>query len=117
MIRPKVETEDVLLSITKKCETLIKQTHTKAEETLEFKLNKSRERFNFRSSIQIDGSWMLRLISLEVNNPFFIINTTNNKFELHTDIFDEFSFEEIKGELEENFDISDITLYHLQSTK
>ena len=117
MIRPKVETEDVLLSITKKCETLIKQTHTKAEETLEFKINTSRERFNFSSSIRIDGSWMLHLISLEVNNPIFIINTTNNKFELHTDIFDEFSLEEIKGELEENFDISDITLYHLQSTK
>ena len=40
MIRPKNETEDLLLSITKNCETLIKQTHTKPEETLEFKMNK-----------------------------------------------------------------------------
>ena len=43
MIRPKNETEDLLLSITKKCETLFKQTQRKAEETMEFKPNKSRE--------------------------------------------------------------------------
>ena len=29
MIRPKNETENLLLSITKNCETLIKQTHRK----------------------------------------------------------------------------------------
>ena len=41
MIRPRNETEDLLLSITKSCETLIKQTYRKAEETLANKLNKS----------------------------------------------------------------------------
>ena len=39
MIRPKTQTEDFLLSITKNCERLIEQTHRKAEETLEFKMN------------------------------------------------------------------------------
>ena len=34
MIRPKNQTEDLLLSITKNCETLIEQTHTKPQETL-----------------------------------------------------------------------------------
>ena len=29
MIRPKNQREDLLLSITKKCETLIEQTHSK----------------------------------------------------------------------------------------
>ena len=43
MIRPKNETEDFFLSITKNCEKPIKQTHRKAEETLEFKLTKSRQ--------------------------------------------------------------------------
>ena len=33
MIRLGNETEDLLLSTTKNCETLIKQTHRKAEET------------------------------------------------------------------------------------
>ena len=53
-----------LLSITKKCETLIQQTHRKAEETLEFKLTKLREIFHFNPVIQVKGDWMLRLISL-----------------------------------------------------
>ena len=57
---------------------------------------------------------MLRLTSLEVHNSIFHINTTNNKFELHTENFDEFSFEELKDEVEEIPTISDITPYHLQ---
>ena len=40
MIRPKNETENLLLYITKKCETLIEQSQRKAEETLEFKMTK-----------------------------------------------------------------------------
>ena len=38
MNKPKNETEDLLLSITKNCETLIQQTHTKPKETLELKM-------------------------------------------------------------------------------
>ena len=45
MIGPKNETEDMLLSITKNCETLNKQTNTRPEETLEFKMTKPRETF------------------------------------------------------------------------
>ena len=36
-IRPKNERKDLLLTITENCETLIKQTRTRAEETSEFK--------------------------------------------------------------------------------
>ena len=35
MICPKNETQDLLLSVTKNCQTLFDQTHRKAEETLE----------------------------------------------------------------------------------
>ena len=56
MIRPKTETEFLLLLITKNCETLIKQTHTKPEETLEYKLTKARETFHFLRPISIHGS-------------------------------------------------------------
>ena len=59
MIRPKNETEDFLLSITKNCETLIEQTHRKAEETLEFKMVKSRETIHFSQPIQIQGDWKM----------------------------------------------------------
>ena len=48
MIRPKNETENLLLLISKNCETLIDQKHRKAEETLEFKMIKSRETFHFK---------------------------------------------------------------------
>ena len=45
MIRPENETEDLILSTTKICETLIKQIHTKPQETSEFKLVKSKQHF------------------------------------------------------------------------
>ena len=45
MIRPKNQTEDLLLSITKNCETLIQQTHTKPQEALEFKMSNQEKPF------------------------------------------------------------------------
>ena len=66
MVRPKNETEDLLLSITKNCETLIEQTHRKAEETLELKVIKLRETFHFKPPIQVKGVWMIGLTDLEV---------------------------------------------------
>ena len=73
MIQPKNETEDLLLSITKNCEMLVEQTHRKPEETLEFKMLKSRETFHFNTSIHTKGDWMLGLIDLEVYNSVFNI--------------------------------------------
>ena len=64
--RPKNEAEDLLLSITKNCETIFKKTHRKAEETLEFKKSKPREKFHFKPPIQTKRDWMIGLISLEV---------------------------------------------------
>ena len=53
MIKPKNNTEDLLLSITKNCQTLIEQAHRKPEETLEFKMIKPREIFHFRPPMEI----------------------------------------------------------------
>ena len=117
MIRPKNDTEDLLFSITNNCETLIEQTHAKAEETLKFKLTKPTETFSFNPTIPIEGSWMLGLTSLEVYNSTFNITEKNNKFELYTDTFEESSFEELKDEIEQILNISDITPYHLQHEK
>ena len=93
-IQPKNETEDLLMSITKKCEKLVEQTHRKPEETLEFKMNKPRETFHFKPPIQTKGDWMQGLIDLEVYNSIYNITKKNNKFELYTHIYDEFSFED-----------------------
>ena len=48
-VRTKNETHDLLLSKTKNCETLIKLTHTKPEETLEFKLTKTKKKLFFET--------------------------------------------------------------------
>ena len=114
MIRPKNETEDLLLSITKKCETLIEQTHRKREETLEFKIIRPRETFHFNPPIHNKGDWMLGLTDLEVYNSIFNITEENNKIELYKDPFDEFSFEELKDELEEILKIPNTTHDHLE---
>ena len=114
MIQPKNETENLLLSITKNCEKLVEQTHRKPEETLEFKMLKSRETYHFKPPIQTKGDWMLRLIELEVYNSIFNITKENNKFELYTDTFDEFSFEELKDDVGEILNIPEITDSHLE---
>ena len=114
MIQPKNESEDLLLSITKNCEKLVEQTHRKPEETLEFKMLKSRETFHFNPPIQTKGDWMLGLIVLEVYNSIFNITKENNKFELYTDAFDEFSFEELKDEVGEILNIPEITDDYLE---
>ena len=113
-IRLKTETEDLLLLITKNCETLVQQTHRKPEETLEFKMLKQRETFHFNPPIQTKGEWMLGLIDPGVYNSIFNITKENNKFELYSDTFDEFSFEELKDELEEIHNITNITDSHLE---
>ena len=59
MIEPRNETNVLLLSITKNCETLIKQTHRKAEQTLEYIPTKPRETFSFKPLMSIDGVWMI----------------------------------------------------------
>ena len=70
MIGPENETEDLLLSMTKNCETLIKQTQRKAEEILEFELNKPRETFHFKPPVSIEGSWVIGLTNLAVEKCF-----------------------------------------------
>ena len=114
MIRPKNETEDLLLFITKNCETLIEQTHRKAEETLEFKMIKPKQTFHFNSPIQIKGDWMIGLTDLEVYNSIFNITEENNNFDIYRDSSNKFGFIELKDELEEILNISHISKEHLQ---
>ena len=113
LVRPKNETENLLLSITKNCETLIEQTNRKAEETLEFKMIKSRETFHFSQPIQIQRDWMIGLTDLEVYNSIFNITEENNKFEIYRDVPTKFQFLNLKDELEEILGISHITREHL----
>ena len=117
MIRPKNETEDLLLSITKNCETLIEQTHRKAEETLEFKMTKSRETFHFIPPIQVKEDWMIGLTDLEVYNSIFNITEENNKFQLYKfpdEKANSISYTTVRYEIEKDLDIKNITATDLQ---
>ena len=112
MIRRKNQTDDLLLSKTKTYETLNKQTHRKLQETLEFKVLKPKT-FHFNPPIHTKGDWMIGLIDLKVYNSVFN-KTKKNKFEFYTDTFDKFLFEEIKDEVEEILNITNVTDYHLE---
>ena len=117
MIKPKNETEDLLLSFTKNCDTLIEQTHRKPEETWEFKMIKPREIFHFKPPIQGKGDWMIGLTNLEIYNSIFNITEENNKFKLYK-FPDEkaggVTYEKVRDEIEKDLDISDITAADLQ---
>ena len=62
----------------------------------------------------IEGSWMIGIKSCEISNSIFTITEENKKFELHTDTSDEFSFDELKDELEGILSISVDTPSQLQ---
>ena len=117
MIQPKNETEDLLLSITKNCKTLIEQTHRKAEETLEFKMIKPIEIFHFKPPIQIQGDWMIRLTDLEVYNSIFNITEEKNKLQIYKfpdDKIGGVTYGKVRDEIEKDLDVSEITDEDLQ---
>ena len=118
MIRPRKETEDVLFSITKNCETLIKQTHRKAQGTLKFKPIQSKETFWLKTPISVEGSWKIRLTNLEVNKSGFNITEETNKFKAY--LFDGskvsgISYEKVRDDIEKDLENSDITATNLQN--
>ena len=118
MISPRNKTEDLLLSITKSCETLIKRTHTKPQETLEVKITKPKETFSFKQSLNLgfDSSWKIRLTSLDVYNSIFNVTEENNKFELYTDTLDEFHLKNKKMKLKQSlvFQILHHLIYNMK---
>ena len=117
MIKPKTQTEDLLLSITKNCETLINQVYRKPEETLEFKMTKSKETFHFNPPLEIRDNWMIGLMDLEIYNSTFNITEENNKFELYK-FPDEksggISYIKVRDEIERDLGIEDVTAADLQ---
>ena len=117
MIRPINETENFLLSITKKCETLVQQTHTNSQETLEFKMIKSRKTFHFNPPIKIEGDWTIGLTDLKVYNSIFNITEENYKFELYKFSHGKsggVSYTKVRDEIDRDLVISDITAANLQ---
>ena len=75
---------ELLLLIKKHTDTLIEQTKTKPQETLEFKMNKQRQTFSFNPALNLveEGKWLLAVSSFECKNSVFNITNENNSFSI-----------------------------------
>ena len=75
---------ELLLLIKKHTDTLIEQTKTKPQETLEFKLNKQKQTFSFNPPINLleESKWLLRVSFFECTKSVFNITNENNSFSI-----------------------------------
>ena len=75
---------ELLLLIKKHTDTLIEQTKTKPQETLEFKMNKQMQTFSFNPPMNLveEGKWLLAVSSFECTNSVFNITNENNSFSI-----------------------------------
>ena len=98
--RLKNETEDLLLPITKHCETPIEQTHTNPQETFELR-HSQRKLSLLEQSNEFDVVFkgLIGATFLEVYKSIFNTMGENIKFKLYTILFDELSFTEAQHEL------------------
>ena len=73
--------ESLLLSIAKSNQEIVENTHSKPQETLEFKMTKEKESFSFDVPLILNENWMMGVTSLEVYNTVYNITNSNNKLE------------------------------------
>ena len=75
---------ELLLLIKKHTDTLIQQTKTKAQETLEFKMNKQKQTFSFNPPLNLleKGKWLLGVTLFDCTNSVFNITNENNSFSI-----------------------------------
>ena len=74
----------MLLLIKKHTDTLIEQTRTKPQETLELKMNKQMQTFSFDPPINLfeEDKWLLAVSSFECTISVFNITDDNNSFSI-----------------------------------
>ena len=75
---------ELLLMIKKHTDTLIENTKTKPQETLEFKMNKQMQTFSFNPAINLveEGKWLLAVSSFECTKSLFNLTNENNSFSI-----------------------------------
>ena len=75
---------ELLLLFKKHTDTLIEQTKTKPQETLEFKMTKQMQTFSFNPPINLfeEGKWLLAVSSFECTISVFNITNENNSFSI-----------------------------------
>ena len=75
---------ELLLLIKKHTDTLIEQTKTKPQETLEFKMNKQIQTFSFNPPINLveEGKWLMAISLFDCTNSVYNITNENNSFSI-----------------------------------
>ena len=75
---------ELLLLIKKHTDTLIEQTKTKPQETLEFKKNKKSQTFSFNPPINLveECKWLMAVSLFDCTNSVFNITDENNSFSI-----------------------------------
>ena len=91
--------ESLLLSFAKSSLDIVKNTLSKPQETLEFKMNKQKESFSFDIPLELPEQWMMGVTSLEVYNTVYNITEKNNKLKilLRKDQLDSLGLDTKKG--------------------
>ena len=74
--------ESLLLSFAKSNQEIVENTHSKPQETLEFKMTKQKESFSFDVPLLLPEKWMMGVTSLEVYNTVYNITEKNNKLQI-----------------------------------
>ena len=74
----------MLLLIKNHTDTLIENTKTRPQETLEFKMNKQMQTFSFNppKNLLEEDKWLLAVSSFECTNFVFNITDENNSFSI-----------------------------------
>ena len=78
--------KELLLLIKKHTNTLIEQTNTKPQQTLEIMMNKQMQPFSFSPPINLveEGKWVLEVTFFECKISVFNITNENNSFSFLT---------------------------------
>ena len=74
--------ESLLFCIAKSNQEIVENTHSKPQETLEFKLTEQKESFSFDVPLQLNEKWMMGVTGLEVYNTVYNITNSNYKLEI-----------------------------------
>ena len=77
-----IKKEYLVLSIAKSNQEIVENTHSKPQETLEFKMNKQKESFSFDVPLELPEQWMMGVTSLEVYNSVYNITNKHNSFQI-----------------------------------
>ena len=75
---------ELLLLIKKHTDTLIEQTKTKRQETLEFKMIRSKQTFSFNPPLTLveEDKWLMAVSLFDCTNSVFNITNKNNSFSI-----------------------------------